>query len=68
MDDIEKNYILHNFLKISLKFNFPEAYCVECRTKRKIENPEETTMKNGRSAIKGICSVCHCKVFRTGKM
>ena len=54
--------------KIPSKLHFPEAYCVKCRTKRKIENPEETTMKNGRAAIKGTCSVCHCKVFRIGKM
>jgi hypothetical protein len=54
--------------KIPSKFKFPEAYCVKCRTKRKIENPEETTMKNGRAAIKGTCSVCLCKVFRIGKM
>ncbi len=54
--------------KIPSKFKFQEAYCVKCRTKRKIENPEETTMKNGRAAIKGTCSVCHCKVFRIGKM
>ncbi|MFB5626565.1 MAG: DUF5679 domain-containing protein [Nitrosopumilus sp.] len=33
-----------------------------------IKNPEETLMKNGRPAIKGICSVCNCKVFRIGKM
>jgi molecular chaperone DnaK (HSP70) len=45
-----------------------EAYCVKCKTKRIIKNPEETIMKNGRSAIKGFCSVCECKVFRIGKM
>ena len=45
-----------------------EAYCVKCKTKRIVKNPEETTMKNGRSAIKGFCSVCECKVFRIGKM
>ena len=45
-----------------------EAYCVKCKTKRIIKNPEETKMKNGRSAIKGFCSVCDCKVFRIGKM
>ncbi|HSG83376.1 MAG: DUF5679 domain-containing protein [Nitrosopumilus sp.] len=45
-----------------------EAYCVKCKTKRIIKNPEETLMKNGRPAIKGICSVCNCKVFRIGKM
>ena len=45
-----------------------EAYCVKCKTKRKIKNPEEIIMKNGRSAIKGVCSTCNCKVFRIGKM
>jgi uncharacterized phage infection (PIP) family protein YhgE len=45
-----------------------EAYCVKCKTKRIIKNPEETLMKNGRPAIKGTCSVCNCKVFRIGKM
>ena len=45
-----------------------EAYCVRCKTKRIIKNPEETKMKNGRPAIKGFCSVCDCKVFRIGKM
>ncbi len=45
-----------------------EAYCVKCKTKRIIKNPKETIMKNGRSAIKGFCSVCNYKVFRIGKM
>ena len=45
-----------------------EAYCVKCKTKRKIKNPEETVMKNGRPAVKGTCSTCNCKVFRIGKM
>ncbi|RMW33545.1 MAG: hypothetical protein EA439_03115, partial [Nitrosopumilus sp.] len=45
-----------------------EAYCVKCKTKRKIKNPEETIMKNGRPAVKGTCSTCNCKVFRIGKM
>ena len=48
--------------------NVPEAYCVKCKTKRQISEPEETVMKNGRPAIKGRCSVCNCKVFRIGKM
>ncbi|MGY5152507.1 MAG: DUF5679 domain-containing protein [Candidatus Nitrosopumilus sp. bin_6a] len=45
-----------------------EAYCVKCKTKRQIKNPEETTMKNGRPAIRGFCSICQSKVFRIGKM
>jgi len=66
LDDIEKK------LKLSTektpKPSSPEAYCVKCRAKRKIKNPEETIMKNGRPAIKGTCSTCNCKVFRIGKM
>jgi len=48
--------------------NSIEAYCVKCKTKRKIKNPEATKMKNGRDATKGFCSICNCKVFRIGKM
>ena len=28
-----------------------EAYCVKCRSKREIKNPEKITMKNGKPAI-----------------
>ncbi len=67
LDKIEKK--LHGKTdKKSTSSDFPEAYCVKCRVKRKIKNPKETTMKNGRPAIKGNCSVCNCKVFRIGKM
>ncbi len=54
--------------KTSSKTSILEAYCVKCKTKREIKNPKETTMKNGRPAVKGTCSVCNCKVFRIGKM
>ena len=45
-----------------------EAYCVKCKAKQKISSPEQTTMKNGRPAIRGTCSVCGTKVFRIGKL
>jgi RNase P subunit RPR2 len=41
-----------------------EAYCVKCREKREIQNPESVTMKNGRHAIQGTCKVCGTKLFR----
>lgn len=46
-----------------------EAYCVKCREKVTIANPEEVTLKNGRPATKGDCSTpgCGTKVFRIGK-
>ena len=42
------------------------AYCVKCRTKREIKDPEETTLKNGRPAMKGTCPECGTKMFRIG--
>jgi len=43
------------------------AYCVKCRAKREIKDPEEIVMKNGRPAVKGTCPECGTKVFRIGK-
>ncbi|MBI2936715.1 MAG: hypothetical protein HYY22_00760 [Thaumarchaeota archaeon] len=43
-----------------------QAYCVKCRTKRDIKNPQKITMKNGRAAMKGTCPVCGTKVFKIG--
>jgi RNase P subunit RPR2 len=44
-----------------------QAYCVKCRTKREIKNPQRVTLKNGRPATQGICPVCGTKLFRIGK-
>ena len=44
-----------------------EAYCLKCRDKREINNPEQVTLKNGRPATKGDCPTCGTKVFRIGK-
>ena len=33
-----------------------EAYCVRCRAKVEIDNPQQVTLKNGKPATKGICS------------
>ena len=43
------------------------AYCVKCRTKREIKDPKETTLKNGRPAMKGTCHECVTNMFRIGK-
>jgi len=34
------------------------GYCVKCKTKREMKNAERVTMKNGRPALRGQCSVC----------
>lgn len=41
-------------------------YCVKCRTKREAKNVEEVTMKNGKKAAKGVCSVCGTGMYRIG--
>lgn len=41
-----------------------EAYCVKCRAKRPMKNTAETTMKNGRRALKGQCEVCGTNLTR----
>ena len=43
-----------------------EAYCVKCRGKREIAEPESITMKNGKPATQGKCPSCGTKVFRIG--
>ena len=42
------------------------AYCVRCKVKRVVADPVQTTMKNGRAALKGRCSVCGSGVFKIG--
>ena len=44
-----------------------QAYCVKCRSKVEMSNPEQITMKNGKPATRGICPKCGTKVFRIGK-
>ena len=35
-----------------------EYYCVKCKTKREMKDPERVTMKNGKPALRGKCAVC----------
>jgi hypothetical protein len=44
-----------------------EAYCMKCRTKREMRNPQQVTLKNGRPATQGSCPVCGTKLTRIGK-
>ncbi len=43
-----------------------QGYCVKCKAKREIKDPEKITMKNGRKATKGTCPTCGTKMFRIG--
>jgi Zn finger protein HypA/HybF involved in hydrogenase expression len=46
----------------------PTAYCVKCKGKKEMKDPEEVTMKGKggtkRSAMKGTCPDCGTKMFR----
>jgi Zn finger protein HypA/HybF involved in hydrogenase expression len=44
-----------------------EAYCLKCREKREMKNPNAITMKNGKPATEGICPVCGTRMFKIGK-
>ncbi len=41
-----------------------EAYCVKCKAKTEIKDPQNVTMKNGRKAIKGKCPTCGTGLYR----
>jgi endogenous inhibitor of DNA gyrase (YacG/DUF329 family) len=43
-----------------------EAYCVKCKKKVTVKNPEKIIMKNKRPATKGTCPICGTKVFKIG--
>lgn len=44
-----------------------QVYCLRCRARREVKDPETVTLKNGRPATRGKCSVCGRTVFRIGK-
>ncbi len=43
-----------------------QAYCVRCRTKRDIQNPQAVFAKNGTPGTQGTCPVCGTTLFRMG--
>ncbi len=45
-----------------------EGYCMKCKAKREIKDPEQVTMKNGKPAVKGKCPDCGTKMFKIGSM
>lgn len=41
-----------------------QAYCVKCKAKTDVKNPQKVTMKNGREALKGTCEKCGTGVYK----
>ena len=44
-----------------------EAYCVKCKAKREIKDPQALFLNNGTPATRGTCPVCDTSLFRMGK-
>jgi DNA topoisomerase-1 len=44
-----------------------EAYCVKCKTKREMENPQPVFTVKATPATKGVCPVCGTNLFRMGQ-
>jgi DNA topoisomerase-1 len=44
-----------------------EAYCVKCKEKREIQQPEAIFNENGTPATRGTCAICGTKMYRMGR-
>ncbi len=44
-----------------------EAYCVKCKTKRPIQDPQAVFTNNGTPATRGVCPECGTTLFRMGR-
>ena len=42
------------------------GYCMKCKAPREIQDPQQTTMKNGRPATQGACPACGTRMFKIG--
>ncbi len=43
-----------------------EGYCLKCKAKREIVNPEAAFLSNARPTTRGTCSVCGTKIQKMG--
>ncbi len=43
------------------------GYCMKCKAKQTMKDPKPVTMKNGRPAKTGKCTVCGTTIFRIGE-
>ena len=44
-----------------------EAYCIKCKTKREIVNPQASFNKAGGPVTRGTCAVCGTALYRAGR-
>ena len=65
---LSDNHFIHRFFYFApTAWTTMEAYCVKCKSKRSMKDEKKVTMKNGRPATTGICSICGTKMFKIGK-
>ncbi len=43
------------------------GYCLKCKKKVDIKNPQHITMKNGKPATTGECPTCGTRIYKIGK-
>lgn len=44
-----------------------EAYCLKCKTKREMQDPQPVFTSKGTPATRGLCPECGAKMFRMGR-
>jgi hypothetical protein len=48
------------------EYPMASMYCVKCRAKKEVDNPEKVTMKNGKPALKAKCPTCGTGMYKIG--
>lgn len=44
------------------------AYCVKCKQKREMDQPQAVYTANGAPGVRGTCTVCGTKMFKMGRI
>jgi len=44
-----------------------QAYCLKCKAKQEMQDPQPVFTSNGSPATRGTCSVCGAKMFKMGR-
>ncbi|MBN1630385.1 MAG: hypothetical protein JW990_11520 [Thermoleophilia bacterium] len=63
----KRTYTRRQELVLSERTSDIQAYCVKCRDRREMVDPQPVTLKNGRPALQGHCPVCNTLMTRIVK-
>ncbi|OGQ17152.1 MAG: hypothetical protein A3B70_03385 [Deltaproteobacteria bacterium RIFCSPHIGHO2_02_FULL_40_11] len=61
-NDQKSYYVIHSIGKEPKMADI--GYCVKCKEKREMKDSKQVTMKNGRKALQGKCSVCGTGMYK----